>query len=297
MLLKTLQVLSSFLNSDQKQLKLKIMENKKYNILVLADLNDATSNILKSSISIAKMINGELNFMCVKSPTALIDMDNQFSALRSLKDKYTLTDKRIKDLIEPIKKEYNININYTINFGNIKNEIKRYISNSKPDIVVLGKKSNKPLKLVGDDITQFILNIHDGPVLLASKNNVLEPTKELSLGMYSEEQNAINLDFADHLMEQTKKPIRSFKLVTNSEEKSTNITNNKEVVEYVFEKTTNSFNTLDAYLAKNNINLFYVDRSVSGEDSKNKNVIDANLKEMIKNIDVSLLIPGAKKYA
>ena len=47
--------------------------------------------------------------------------------------------------------------NSNFSFGNIKDEIRTYIKDTKPDIIVLGQRDSKPLKFIGDSITHFLL--------------------------------------------------------------------------------------------------------------------------------------------
>ena len=47
------------------------MKNNKYKILVLSDLSKTTRNTLKSSISLAKIVDADINFLYVKKPTKL----------------------------------------------------------------------------------------------------------------------------------------------------------------------------------------------------------------------------------
>lgn len=271
------------------------MKNKKYKILVLADDNNTASTILTSSVSLAKMIHGEIDLLCVKRPIELIDHDNQFSALRTVKEKYIKAESKIQKIINPISEKYDIPITYSISHGNIKNEIDRYLSRTNPDIIILGKKKRNSFKILKDNLTQFILNRHQGPVLLASTQNVLEPSSELTLGMYSEKNQNFDIDFAEALLNQTNTPIKSFKVLDPKGKSSTpSQASQNKVIEYTFEKSPNTIDTLDSYLNRNNINLFYIERGLdTGENAKMAGV----LKDAINKFNVSLLLPGVTKYA
>ena len=97
------------------------MESK-YKLLVLADINKSTGNILKSAIGLAKKINADISLFHVKKPTDVVKQDNQLSAVRAINNDYNITDKRIKELINTMSKAYDVNISYTFVIGNIKNE-------------------------------------------------------------------------------------------------------------------------------------------------------------------------------
>jgi len=85
------------------------MKNK-YKILVLSDLNKSTSKTIKSSISIAKIVDADINFLYIKKPSDVVQKDNQLSAMRTINQEYFSIDKKIKDLIAPISKDYNVKV-------------------------------------------------------------------------------------------------------------------------------------------------------------------------------------------
>ena len=57
---------------------------KKYKILVLSNLDSSTQKILKSAVSLAKMIDGQIEVFSVTKPTEIIAGDNQLSAIRTI---------------------------------------------------------------------------------------------------------------------------------------------------------------------------------------------------------------------
>ena len=272
------------------------MKTNKYKILVLSDLSKSTDTILKTSITLAKTIDGEIDFLVVKKPIDMVPFDNQFSAMRSIKEKYKITENKVKALVDSISEEYDFNISFSVGFGNVKNEIERYIVRNQPDIIVLGKQKNKMMKLVGGDLTQFVLKVHKGAVLLASTDsNTLQPESQLSLGVYSEKEPLANIAFAKELLNETKSPVKSFKVVKNKSKETSQSAPKNGFVEYVFEDSPNSINTIDTYVLKNNINLFYIDRG--GNTDVLKSNSERQLKEVIEKLNVSVLLPGITKYA
>lgn len=268
----------------------------KHKILVLSDLKNATSNILKSTISLAKMVNGDIHFFYVKKPTEIVEKDNQLSANRAINQEHNIIENKIQNLIAPISNDYGVNINYSYSFGNVKNEIDKCIAEHKPDIVVLGKKQSKSLNFIGDNITAFILKKYPGIVMIADNQNYLEPNKELSLGLLNTIEPSANKELLEHLIGYTQEPLKSFKIIKNSntfEEPS--ITSNKKTVEYVFEHNDNTIKNLSNYLSVNNINLLCMDRE--SKDSKNKKrLLKSEINEVLKNLNVSLLLTGNQKY-
>ena len=103
------------------------------------------------------MINGEVELFHVKSATEIVESESQLSAVRNINEQYIVADKKIKGLLEPISKDYHLKVKYKYAFGNVKDEIEKYINKVKPDIIVLGKRKSKALSFIGDNITDFVL--------------------------------------------------------------------------------------------------------------------------------------------
>ena len=113
--------------------------------------------------------------------------------MRTISKEHIIIEKKIQNLVTPISKEYDVNINTSFAFGNVKNEIENRIKTAQPDVIVLGKRKQKKLSFIGDNITDFVLSIHEGAVMIASEIDGLEPEKELSLGFYNNEKEPLNL--------------------------------------------------------------------------------------------------------
>lgn len=265
---------------------------KKYKILILSDLKETIDATLKNAVSLAKMINGEIELFHVKRPVDVVESENQLSSMRTLNRDYISTKNRMDDLIKSYNNNYNMNISYNMTLGNVKNEIERCIEEKQPDIIVIGKRKNKPLKIAGDKITEFIIRKHKGVVMIASKNNVLEPNGELSLGVYEnnvETSEHISSSFTENLMAATQKPVKAFKIVKKSNKAEVNNSNSKNTIEYVFEAGDNAISYMSSYVSKNNINLLCIDRSKT--ESGNK-IISRNseISGIINKLNVSLLL-------
>ena len=265
---------------------------KKYKILVLSDLKNSAVNTLKSAVSLAKMINGQIAFFYVKNPTDIVERENQLSANRTINKEHINVDKKIQNLINPIRDEYSIKIDHSFTFGNLKIEIEAYIKEHQPDIIVLGKRKSKSLHFVGDNMTQFVLDKYDGVIMLATNKNHLEPNHEISLGVLNSYEDLFNLDFSANLIDHIQEPLKSFKIVKKYKvQEKGKLPNKKKTVEYVFEQNDNTIKNLSTYLNKNSINLLFVNR-----DEKNTNqgadFINSDIKEIINKTNVSLLLTG-----
>ncbi len=263
-----------------------------YRILVLSDLRKSSSTMLKSAVGLAKMINAEIEVFHVTKPTDIVASDNQLSAMRTINSKHKTVDKKIQNLITPIEKDFGMNIAYSFAFGNVKNEIGAYIQKRRPDIIVLAKRKSKPFKLIGDSITEFVLNAHDGVVLITTDNDVLLPNKEISLGLLNSSKPFLNLAFAEDLMEHIQKPLKSFKIIKNSTAvKEVSKVMDDETIEYVFEQNDGTIKNLANYLSKNNISLLLIDREKKDSD-KAKKFIRLDTNSVIGKFNTPLLISG-----
>lgn len=263
---------------------------KKYKIVVLTDLNTSAKTTIKSAISLAKMISGDIEIFHVKKPTDIIDKENQLSAMRTINNQYTKTYKKMQNLINPIAIDYGMNIKHSLTFGNTKNEIKNLIEERQPDIIVLGKRKSAPFNFIGDGITQYVFNTFKGVIMIATDKNGLEPNKEISLGMLNNSETSVDFKFAEDLMANIQKPLKSFKIVKNSRE-AEEITKpaNQKMVEYVFEQNDGSMKNLSNYLAKNNIDLLSLNRMKKNADNK-MNLMKSDIKSLVENLNVTLLV-------
>lgn len=268
----------------------------KHKILVLSNLKSSTSNILKSTISLAKMVNGDIHFFYVKKPTEIIEKDNQLSANRAINQEYNVIENKIQNLLTPISNDYGITINYSYSFGNTKSEIDKCITKHKPDIIVLGKKESKSLNFIGDNITAFILKKYSGIVMIADNHNYMEPNKQLSLGLLNNIEPSVNKEFFAHLINYTQEPIKLFKIIKSSNAfKETDMTSDKKTIEYVFEHNDNTIKNLSNYLSINNINLLCMDRRNKNART-NKRLLKSEINEVLKNLNVSLLLTSNQEY-
>jgi nucleotide-binding universal stress UspA family protein len=271
------------------------MKSKKYKLLVLSDLNDSTLDIIKSSVSLAKIIDGEINFFYVKKPTDIVGKENQLSAMRAINKEHTVIDNKIKTVLKTISSDFAFDINYSFTFGNVKNEIEKYIDEQQPDIIVIGKRKSKSLNFIGDKLTDFILKKHQGIIMVVATKNALEPNKHMSLGLLDGLEQALLTEFTDDLLANSQKPLKSFKIVKSSiGANKYGDSSDKKIIEYVFEKDENSIKTLAKYLTKNNVNLFCLDRASTTSSTK-ANIIKPNIKEIINTLNVSLLLTNSKQ--
>ncbi|WP_179009254.1 universal stress protein [Winogradskyella forsetii] len=263
------------------------MKNYKYKILVLSDLNKMARTTLKSSVSLANMIDAKIELFHVKEHINIINTDNQLSAMRILNEEQNKTKKEIEALVNTVSKEYEVEIDYNFSFGNIKDEISDYIESSQPDIIVLGQRDSPPFQLIGDSITLFVLKLFNGVIMISSNENALVPNEKMSLGVLNGSNSTFDTEFSKDLITHTTTPLISFKIINSQKVQDENASiNGEKLVEYVFEQNDNAMTTLSSYLKKNSINLLYVDRA----KNKTTNAKQISLREVVNKLNVSLLV-------
>ncbi|MFH6603231.1 universal stress protein [Maribacter algicola] len=270
--------------------------SKKYSIAVLSDLNKSSSATIKSTVALAKMIGGDIAVFHVKKPSDVINRDNQLSAMRTINDEHTKVDRQMKNLTMSISEEFGIDIDYSFTFGHVKNEISVYIEKNRPDIIVLGKPKSNSFKVLGDSITEFVLNKHSGVVMITSDKAGPVPNQKIAFGTYNNSEPDMNFEFAKDIMEHAQTPLKSFKIIKNSEStKYDPKSKNKRTIEYVFEHNDGAIKNLSKYLSKNNINILSVDRTEKGANEL-QNQMTPDIAAIIKKLDVTLLVSGKQEY-
>ncbi|TNJ47204.1 universal stress protein [Tamlana fucoidanivorans] len=269
------------------------MKKKQYKILVLSDMKGTEETIMRSTVSLAKMIHAEIDFFHVEKPTDIVGQDNPLSAKRLINKSHFATRKKLSTLINSLSTSHDLVINYSFSVGHIKSEMARFIDQSKPDIIVLGKRKFKWFKFVGDDITSFIMKKHRGAIMIAANNNVIEHDKALSLGVLNEDTNRLNLEFAQHLMNYTQEPLSSFQIVAGASAMQNTLSfHGKKAINYVFQENDGAIDNLAKYLSKKNVNLLCVNR----KRYHSKSLI-SDVKHLVNKLNVSLLITGEERLA
>ena len=264
----------------------------KYRIVVLTDLSESLNTSLKSSVGLAKMIDGEIEVFHVRKPSEIVGQDNQLSAMRTINSKHISINKKIQNKINQAAKTEGERIPYSFVFGNVRNEISTYIKERQPDIIVLGKRKSKPFNLIGDGITEYVIKNFDGAILIANNNTVLEPNKDLALGILNSSKPFKEFDFAQDLMKHSQKPLKSFKFIKNSStlnERSNE--RDKEAIEYVFEHNADAIKNLSKYLTRNNISLLSIDRAENRRAAHEK-LVFPDVNNVVNSLNTTVLLSG-----
>jgi len=269
------------------------MERNKHKIALFTDLQGDISGVLKSAVSLAQMINGEIEVLNVTKPTSVIGKDNQLSAMRSLNREYILTDKRMKDLLSPIIDNYGVPVNYSSTFGNIKNEIDRYLRENNPDIIVLGRNKSKHFNTAENRIINFVLSVFKGTVLIVPHDKGLEPGMKLGIGSLNCSEAVFNSSFTEELLKHAKSALKSFNIVESSNNlPQTGSSLGRKTINYVFDQNENTVNNLPAYLSISNINLLFLE---GGNKEKEDLSRLLTIYDMVRKSDINLLVTGEKR--
>lgn len=270
--------------------------NKKYNILVLTNLNDSPKTLLKNAIKPAQTLNGEIRVLHVQKPLELVSKESQLSAIRNIYDERNATDNKMREFIEPVSKEFGISIKHILTIGNVKNELSKYIDEHQPDMIILGKRKSNPLKLIGDRTSQYILNNFEGEIMIAPDKKTLEPNKEIAMGALEDKEAFFASELTKQLVEETRKPLKSFKFTKNADDqKETHVQKDNSALEYVFEHNQNALEKFPDYLVKNNIDLLLIknERGMQGTS----NLKSSDINSIIKKVDLPLLVINKRKTA
>ncbi|MCK0188630.1 universal stress protein [Arenibacter sp. F20364] len=269
------------------------MEKHKPQIALFTDLHGDISSLLKSAVSLAQMINGEIEVFNITKPTSVIGKENQLSAMRSISREYILTDKRMKDIISPMIENYRVPINYSSTFGNIKNEIDRYLNENQPDILVLGRHKSKHFNTADDRIINFVLNVFKGTVLIVSHHKGLEPGKKIGIGSLNCSEEALNSSYTEELFFHTNSTLKSFNIVEASNAlPQTSDFLGRKTIHYVFDHNENTVNNLPLYLSRSNIDLLFLEGRKKAQEGLS---CPLNTYDMVKKSDINLLITGEKR--
>ncbi|CAM4160706.1 universal stress protein [Zobellia nedashkovskayae] len=268
------------------------MEKNKYKIALLSDLTDGMHNLLKSSVSLAKMVDAEIEVFNVRKPTDIVGKDNQLSAIRTINHEYIVTDKRMKNLIAPFSKDYGVPIRYSSTFGNVKTEISRYLDDNTPNIIVLGRRKTKPFNTVDDRIINFVLSIFKGSVMIVSKENGLEPNMNIGIGTLNCSNELLSSSFPEALFANANSPLKAFSIVNGpTTQPQSHEFLGKKIVDYVFDYNDNTMKKLPIYLSKSKVDLLFVERK---KKEKINTSTPSNIYDMVKKLDINLMIAGEK---
>jgi nucleotide-binding universal stress UspA family protein len=269
----------------------------RYKILVLMDKSKASSKILKDAVKFAKIIEGSIDIFQVEPPTNVVKYDNQITIMRDIDEERFKQEMVLKEIVSSIKNEEGLPVICNFTFGNVKNEIKNHIEKTKPDIVVLGKRKKKVVGLLGDQITEDIINSFTGSVLISGNTKGLSSFENQSIGFFNTIDGIEKIALVNDLKEHTKKPLKFFKTLSDEElrskkevlEKMKEQELKKNAIVYEFDANNNNGTEMASFISKNNLALLCVHKNVD-ENSSLKGKLAKIITKTIEKINVPVLV-------
>lgn len=263
---------------------------KKYSISVLLDMSKSSEYVLKSAVELAKRINGAVEVFHVKPTTKLIQGDSQFSAIRTLNLDARSTRAEIEILISKIGATKEVPIGYKLEYGNVKNGVREYLTLQKPDILVLGKRRPR-FGILFESITDFVIeSVRDTNVLILGEDDKFHSFEDINLGIFGSGLDDNDLEVILDLKRDSEKPVRHFG-IANEEEQEDNRPKYpwQKTVSYIFSKGSNTVDGLVNYVSRTDTQLLMC---VSNKGEKNSLFKSSPLKEVIRKANVPLMIMG-----
>ncbi|PWL38909.1 hypothetical protein DKG77_11790 [Flagellimonas aquimarina] len=261
-------------------------DSGKYKLLVLIDLSQASEIALINAIQLAKVIDGRVEVLYVKAPADVVKHENALSAMRTIHQDSRSTKAQLQEFIEGISAKEEYPITSRIAYGNIKSSIKEHLSDSQPDIVVLGKRKSKLTNFLGKGITEFVLSECNVNVLIVGEDHKLHSFKDLSLGIYGNKVEESNLGVINDLNKQTTKPLKLFSVRGPQDEAIEEESSTKETVSYVFSEGANALDGLASYVLKTNTQLFCITK----KQTKGLSFQPDSARQIAKKLDIPVLI-------
>lgn len=271
------------------------MEKIEPKIVVFSDLKDSIHPSLSSAIGLAKALNGRLELFTVINPGKVVQRDNQLSAMRSINDESVAVKKKMDSLLETYSRENGIKIGRSYAIGNVKIQLEQFLKERKPDIVVLGRRAPKPLKIIGDRVTEFIIDLFNGFVLVAPDTGAFIPNPEISIGGLNVQDSQLEHPIARALIQNNPKPWISFKIAKNNEAYRKVSESATGRTEFVFDHNVNVMDALPNYIRSKRVDLLLVNRErFLGKDSTLKS---PTARELVNKVDAALVFVGAPVVA
>lgn len=264
------------------------MNTSKYTLLVLTDLSRSCEAALENAVNLSKIINGIVNVFHVIRPSDIPECENQLAAMRCIDEERIRRKQQLKSLAHTTFKNTGVHIQTNCVLGNLKDEAKTYIEKIQPDMIVLGKRTQKWFQLQKDHFTRFVLDTFNGSVLISGKEKTIQPSEKMSFGMLHTVSDAFPSGIANDLRKLSKNPVKRFYIRNSKEIVNTNAFSEKEIA-YEFENSNTVMNTISDYVSKNNIELLYI-QSETKNTTKRLQHITSSVKEAIHKINVPILI-------
>ena len=253
-------------------------------ILTLINVDEPIDTILESTVNLAKAVQAEVKFLFVSKPEDPTRTENQMEWVQTITNRRKALA-RFKIYVKRAREAEQLELDYAVLEGPLKPTVQAAMEAYKPDLVVVSKRKPNAIRLVGTQLTEFVLKQFAGPVLIAHPSKVLEIKEDLSVGVLDDLATIQENQVSNALIEHTKQPVKLFTIADGSKQTVADETQPLPTVSFRFENNQNAMKSLSSYVHRNDVQLLFLDRT-NGRKS-NKYV---NLKEAMKQINTSMLM-------
>ncbi|GAB5400118.1 MAG: hypothetical protein Aureis2KO_17030 [Aureisphaera sp.] len=257
-----------------------------HKVLALIDIKEPIETVIESTVNLAQTYQAAVKFIYVKKPIDPTRTENQLDVMRTMTEHKRAVGK-FRNLLARFKEKTSLQLDYSIEEGHVKKTLQSEMQAYQPDVVVLGKRQTNKYRVIGNQVTEFVVKNFNGPLFIIHPSKVLEIKESLSVGVLNDLTKVADHNLATTLLKQSNEPVKLFKIANDSEPKQSPEPHGTKTIDYTFENNPNALNNLTSYVHKNNVHLLCLD--LPEKESSGKNV---KLKEILKRINTSMLMVG-----
>ena len=260
-------------------------KTSKYQLLVLMDKSEASSNALKNAINLAKLIDGSIEVFQVKKLNSEVKFENQFSAMTALNKEHLKEKEALTAMVNATAEKEGLSMRSNFIYGNAKNEIKAHIKKTNPDIIIVGKRKKKNVSFLGDGLTKSLLKYHNGPVLISGDDEAFASYNNKSIGFLNNVEGIETMALVNDLKQHTQEPLKLFKMNNASMNASNQVQNTTQVHE--INASDNSPSGMASLISDNNLTLLCINNNNGGSNTA---PLDKIYTQTIEQTQVPVLI-------
>lgn len=258
------------------------MNTNNYNILVLTNFSEVATIALRNASKLAKLVNGKLQAHYVQPLQKFADEENQLSLGRNLRESDTQTLIKGQKLMKAIGEEEGVKISFSTESGNVKNCILNKLKNTNPNLVIIGKRTSNPLKLIGDRITQFLIDECSSSILIGGSNKELHSFSDLSLGFYGKTIEKDSVKIIESLLHKPNS-VKYFGIRDLMSKNQVGEVDSENKNTFMFpQQGMKAIEALTSYVAHANTDLFCIPMQTNAELQP--------VKEIVKRLDIPVLM-------
>lgn len=272
--------------------------NSEYNFLVLIDFSEASYISLKFAITMTKQVGGNLRLFHVADGEEIAGNESPIAALRSVDQVNSEIEDKLKAIAEMIEEE-GIRVLYEFSYGNVKNEINAHIATVKPDMVILGRRTQNRI----GKITKHFLNTYSGCVLITGVESEFSSKTNISLACSKTTSDNYYLSIVYGLHQSVNPPLSIINVLTNHSDHKTiqsviplHQPNKMEsTLQYRHSLNSSVAEGLIEHISKDSVGLLCIGRKINGSWGLKKLFPQSSApSEIIESIDIPILLLAKK---